>query len=217
MEQCENCGRGIGNLETPYVFNDHIDRRRPRHRLHVVCKECHALLSAHANPSPAARPAPPLASPPGDQDFVESPSSATSATSRAIASPPPQPFIVTVAQREPGSGYATASLVLGLVGLFIWPCGILALIFGEVAQLTARKRGAPRNGMATAGKVLGWIPIIFSAVLFYLGMIMGSWWLIILCLPMLLSLLFFGVWAAYQFLGVLAKAASRLTLRKKSP
>ena len=40
METCENCHRQIGDLETPYVFNDHI-----------VCKECHKMLSEAESPA----------------------------------------------------------------------------------------------------------------------------------------------------------------------
>jgi hypothetical protein len=35
MEQCSNCGRVIGNLETPNIWQQH-----------VVCAECHERLAA---------------------------------------------------------------------------------------------------------------------------------------------------------------------------
>jgi len=53
VEHCENCGRGIGKLEQPFVW-----------KAHVVCAECHARLTAAA-PSAAAAPAHrPLTAPP---------------------------------------------------------------------------------------------------------------------------------------------------------
>lgn len=59
------------------------------------------------------------------------------------------------------NGLATASLVLGLVGLLIAaiPCGILAVIFSA----TSRKNG--KSGSATAGLVLGIIDIISGIIL----------------------------------------------------
>jgi hypothetical protein len=42
MENCSNCGRIIGNLETPQNWQGH-----------VVCAGCHAALSAAAAPTPA--------------------------------------------------------------------------------------------------------------------------------------------------------------------
>lgn len=40
MEECENCGRSIGKLETPHVINEH-----------VVCSECHAKIVASQAPA----------------------------------------------------------------------------------------------------------------------------------------------------------------------
>lgn len=39
MEVCKNCGRAIGNLETPHVYQGHI-----------VCAACAAILDAPAKP-----------------------------------------------------------------------------------------------------------------------------------------------------------------------
>jgi uncharacterized membrane-anchored protein len=47
MENCQNCGRPIGNLETPHVFQEHI-----------VCPTCYERLKptiAYASPAPAER------------------------------------------------------------------------------------------------------------------------------------------------------------------
>ena len=41
IEHCANCGRPIGKLETPHLFQEH-----------VVCAECEARLSRQSNPRP---------------------------------------------------------------------------------------------------------------------------------------------------------------------
>jgi hypothetical protein len=52
------------------------------------------------------------------------------------------------------NGKATASLVLGLVALLIWPSAILGLIFGFMARKEiAENPGQQGGGMATAGIV----------------------------------------------------------------
>ena len=72
--------------------------------------------------------------------------------------------------RPPGSGMATASMVLGILSLVLWTGFIgyiimapLAIIFGVVAK----KQGST-SGMATAGIVMGIVSIagaiLFSAV-----------------------------------------------------
>jgi len=57
---------------------------------------------------------------------------------------------------------AVASLVLGIVSFVIWPVGIvtapLAIIFGNKAKREARANpGTGGEGMATAGRILGWV------------------------------------------------------------
>lgn len=49
METCENCGKKIGNLETPKVFQDHI-----------VCGECWEKLSPREIDYESAVPAAPV-------------------------------------------------------------------------------------------------------------------------------------------------------------
>jgi hypothetical protein len=53
MEQCENCGRLIGNLETPHLYNEHI-----------VCATCAQVLTS-APPAPTL-PAPTPPAPPAE-------------------------------------------------------------------------------------------------------------------------------------------------------
>ena len=58
------------------------------------------------------------------------------------------------------TGMSIASLVLGIVGLIVFaiPCGVLAIIFAALAK----KKG--KNGMATAGLVLGIIDAVFGVI-----------------------------------------------------
>lgn len=68
---------------------------------------------------------------------------------------------------RPGTGFAIASLVLGIV----WMYGvgsILAIVFAQVSRKRDAAVGQPRNGMATAGLVLGIIGIV-GAVLVWIA------------------------------------------------
>ncbi|WP_395111411.1 DUF4190 domain-containing protein [Actinomadura sp. SCN-SB] len=80
----------------------------------------------------------------------------------------------------PNNGMATASMVLGIIGIVF--CGftsILAIIFGHVAQSQIKRTGEGGAGMATAGLVMGYIVTAIWVVIwiFYLGLwaaIVGS-------------------------------------------
>jgi hypothetical protein len=74
---------------------------------------------------------------------------------------------------RPNNGMATASMVLGLIGIVF--CGftsILAIIFGHVAQSQIKRTGEGGSGMATAGLVLGYIVTVGWIIvwIFYLGL-----------------------------------------------
>jgi len=75
---------------------------------------------------------------------------------------------------EGTSGNAVASLVLGIVGLVIFPLvpSILAIVLGRSAKREIQQRpGLGGEGMATAGVVLGWVGvalIVVAVVLFVL-------------------------------------------------
>jgi len=78
------------------------------------------------------------------------------------AAPPPPP-----AQQGGGtSGFAIASLVLGIVSFFclgfIFPVPILAIVFGHVAlgRIATSTDGLRGRGLAIAGAVLGWIFLV---------------------------------------------------------
>jgi hypothetical protein len=90
------------------------------------------------------------------------------------------PIVVTVTA-PPASGAATASLVLGLIGILVGyclfgiPC-VLAVIFGHIGLVQTRGGEKSGRGMAVAGLVLGYIcviPMIIFTVLF-IGLIFGS-------------------------------------------
>ena len=59
---------------------------------------------------------------------------------------------------EEKKGLSIASMVLGLVGLFLFaiPCGILAIIF----SLIGKKKGG--KGFATAGLILGIVDVAWG-------------------------------------------------------
>lgn len=66
------------------------------------------------------------------------------------------------------NGKATASLVLGIIGLFVCPliCSVMAIILGgsaknEIAAGAGREGG---EGLATAGIILGWLGVVFSVI-----------------------------------------------------
>jgi len=70
-----------------------------------------------------------------------------------------------VAQRT--SGYAFASLVLGIAGFVVLPLvpSILAIVFASKARDEIRANPSiGGDGLATAGNVLGWIGFVMSVV-----------------------------------------------------
>jgi Domain of unknown function (DUF4190) len=75
---------------------------------------------------------------------------------------------VTVEQTaQRTSGFAIASLVLGIAGFFVLPLilSILAVVFGNKAREEIRANpGVGGDGLATAGLVLGWIGIAMAAL-----------------------------------------------------
>jgi hypothetical protein len=70
------------------------------------------------------------------------------------------------------SGYAIASLILGIAGFFVFPIvpSILAIVFGQKAREEFRRDPtAGGDGLATAGIVLGWVGLALTAIgLFFL-------------------------------------------------
>jgi hypothetical protein len=73
----------------------------------------------------------------------------------------------------PTSGWATASLVLALIGLFGgWcvmgiPC-VLAVIAGHIGLAETKTGHRGGRGMAVAGMILGYLVVIPAAMIFFL-------------------------------------------------
>lgn|GEM_PF-586762 len=98
----------------------------------------------------------------------------------AVQTPPVTPMAPAPPDPKPrNSGFAIASLILGIVGLTICPLlgSILALIFGLFGKSDIKRgKGSVKgSGMATAGITLGVIgivvPLLFAAVAIPLGII----------------------------------------------
>ncbi len=92
--------------------------------------------------------------------------------------PPPYPVYAPPPRVAPTSGWATAALVLGLIGaLGGWcmlgiPCliGVIAGHIGLKETATGEKGG---RGMAVAGLILGYLFVVPWALFFFLGGIGG--------------------------------------------
>lgn len=68
---------------------------------------------------------------------------------------------VGTAPRGPTNGSAIASLVFGILGLFLGFLSILALVFGFNARKSLQRTPQQGAGFATAGITLGWIGLAF--------------------------------------------------------
>jgi len=76
-------------------------------------------------------------------------------------------------------GNATASLVLGILGITILPVigSILAVILGRTSIGDAYKRGERGSAIATAGVILGWIGVAALAVFAVLAIFTLTPWM----------------------------------------
>jgi hypothetical protein len=107
-----------------------------------------------------------------------------------VSNPVPQPYS-PVPVAVPGSGKATASMVLGIVsvvtglcgcyGLVIAvTCGILAIIFGGQVKKEAvlNPALAPELGKVKAGVIMGWIgmgiSVLFTILMIAMGLASGA-------------------------------------------
>lgn len=76
--------------------------------------------------------------------------------------------------RQQTQGRAIASMVLGIVSLVTcfaygvvgMPCAILAIVYAKKARLAVQAGTAPVSslGMATAGRVCGWIGVVLNGI-----------------------------------------------------
>ncbi len=152
----------------------------------VFCPECGIRVSGRSGmpPEDAGKPA---AQPETSQTHIAeqaAPSQGQDALREPLATavepPPALPTIAAEPALKPrNSGFAVASLILGMVGLTICPLlgSILALIFGLFGKSDIKhgKGSVKGSGMATAGITLGVIgiviPLVFAAVAIPLGII----------------------------------------------
>jgi hypothetical protein len=83
-----------------------------------------------------------------------------------------------VAPSVPTNGKATASMILGIVGLlFLYLIGpILALVFGYQAKNEIEASGGTQGGrgMAIAGIVMGWVGIGFALLFLVIWLVTGA-------------------------------------------
>jgi Domain of unknown function (DUF4190) len=93
-----------------------------------------------------------------------------------VPEPVPDSRVVPYAPIPKPSGFAVASLVLGILGLFLsWITfgipSMLAVVFGHVAVSRVRRGVGDGRGMAISGMVLGYLVI---ALFFFLVVAVGS-------------------------------------------
>lgn len=72
------------------------------------------------------------------------------------------------------SSAATASMVLGIIGLLCWPVGVVALLCGIQGRADVTRRGMTGNGQAVAGIIMGAIStlaVLISLIVFLLGLL----------------------------------------------
>ena len=113
---------------------------------------------APTSPPPAGAPPPPY----GQQPYGQPP---------AYGQPPyGQPGYYQ--QPSSTNGFAIASVVLGILGLY-WLGSILALVFGYVARRQIRAGNQKGDGIAIAGIVLGWIGVGLLVLFFFIGFVAG--------------------------------------------
>jgi len=69
----------------------------------------------------------------------------------------------------PQNGKGTAALILGIIGLFLFPVifSILAIILGAQGKNLAARGLATNRGAAQAGFVMGIIGLVLGALLFF--------------------------------------------------
>ena len=122
----------------------------------IFCSACGARLGAATNTAPAAS-APP-----------------TMTATPAYSSTPSMGMPAATVGDPKHNGKATASLVLGIIGLFAWfiplfgaPITIIGLIMGILGQKSQKK------GMATAGLIMSILGLVGTIINGIAGLIIG--------------------------------------------
>jgi hypothetical protein len=67
--------------------------------------------------------------------------------------------------RPQTNSWAIAALVCAIVGFFVFPAEILAIIFGHIARGQIRRTGEEGAGMALAGLIIGYVTLILGILL----------------------------------------------------
>ncbi|MBG0563012.1 DUF4190 domain-containing protein [Actinoplanes aureus] len=135
------------------------------------------------NSAPPAAPFPPQPYSPPVSGFPQSPagyphSPAGYPPQAGYPAPPMYQPVIVGRLGPPTSGWAVASMVLGIVGLLLVFCAwgipsLLAVIFGHIGLAETKRGEKSGQGMAVAGLVLGYILIGPAVVVAVLGGISG--------------------------------------------
>jgi hypothetical protein len=151
-EQCENCGRLIGALETPHIYEDH-----------VVCRQCKDKLSV---PRP---PALPSIARPTEIRRASPPPPAYLETGHVPYAPS-----VNVHLPKRASSFGITSLILGiiafllcwlpLIGMLTIPLSLLGVIFGSIGLAVALRRQGSGAGYPCAGIAVGLFALLIGLV-----------------------------------------------------
>ena len=67
------------------------------------------------------------------------------------------------AENDSVRGFATASLVMGILGICL-PFIVFSILAVVFSSISTRKNGGARLGTATAGLVLGWVSLAISII-----------------------------------------------------
>lgn len=99
---------------------------------------------------------------------------------------------------DSGSGLATAAIVMGIIGLLVCPCALLALIFGGVAAHVAGSKKIKRRAISAIGWGLFDIVVPITCVLAILGLLGGwGWWELALAIPYAIGIIL--LWRLMKF------------------
>ena len=132
----------------------------------VFCPHCGVSLATNTRPEPV-----PIVLPQGDAEdksqgsfWSHSDVSSAGAFTPPPPPPPPMPPYIpdsNIKQENGKEGFAIASLVLGILGVFSSSFGlasVLAIIFGALG------RKSKKQGLAKAGLILGIIGLVFAVL-----------------------------------------------------
>ena len=74
----------------------------------------------------------------------------------------PYPSYPPYIHPQPGDGMATASMILGILSLVVFPFNLILGILGIIFSIRARNLGCYPGGKATAGLVCSIISVVIS-------------------------------------------------------